>query len=51
MSITMKKLILITVFGWMLQGCGKEDNAPLEQGHTGPSIDVQRDMQNSPRQP
>jgi hypothetical protein len=45
----MKRIILLITMAWMLHGC-EDDNKPLEQGHTGPTIDVARDVKNSPQE-
>ena len=45
----MNKIIVLCFAACMLQGCN-DDNKPLEQGHSGPVIDVARDVKNSPQE-
>jgi hypothetical protein len=42
-------IALIGLF-FLLQGCEDESKKPLEQGHYGPTIDVARDIKESPKQ-
>lgn len=47
---TAKKSLFLVSLVLFLQGCGEDNPKPLEQGHSGPTIDVARDVKTAPQE-